>query len=188
MRVYGPYFDGLETVYGDPFRINNRLSHALDGNINDWLMKYRAGVPEDGVGREWTEEEIANYNSCESFRYEATNKLIDATVVAFELTRFNKKTGQGLGEEEIMDILRAWLEWGKKKEEPGATSPTTSAPSTVGLQASVNQPAVAVTPPFMQSGPTSNGCGCNEPLVRPAVYPSPGIMTPLAQSGLMRSP
>jgi len=103
-RIFGPYFNGLQSVYGDPLQINRRLVHALDGDP--------APVHERANSQE------------EAERFEAREKLVVAARYAFGMVEFNPTTGQGAVELDVWTALNSFLEWREKKDSTAVTLPT----------------------------------------------------------------
>lgn len=103
-RVYGPYLDGSggAAVFGDPLKISRLLTQLLDGNPNEAVTQLKSDDP--------------------AMRAAAIERAVIASVQAFELAPFNKKTGAGLMEDEIMKVFEDFCRWmGKKKENGGPT-------------------------------------------------------------------
>lgn len=109
-RVYGPYFNGAQAVFGDPFKINRTLIHLLNGEPN---------------------QVIADYNSKEPCpaKFEATDKLLKAGVEAFGLIPFDAATGQGSLESDVIKVVTDFMKWCSKKNETPAPMPTSLPPS-----------------------------------------------------------
>ncbi len=109
-RIYGPYDDGSgQVVFGDPHKINRTLIRLLDGDPNRWVRDHNS---DDMV-----------------LQFEATNRLIAASIEAFQLTAFDKTNGGGLDEEAILKILKHFSKWMgelKKKDEPMPTGSSAS--------------------------------------------------------------
>ena len=109
-QIFGPYHDGRAQVYGDPLAIWRRLVHGLDGDVNRWLTHARSEEPE--------------------IRYQATERILVATVEAFDLAPFDRATGQGVLERDAMAILNTFFDWIDQKKSPPVNSPTSAPPTT----------------------------------------------------------
>lgn len=108
--IYGPYFNGVQQVYGDPIRLHRRLIHGLSGE--------QAQVLSD----------IRNKEAPEQVRFEATERFLAASVFAFELAAFDPATGQGMQENAVLALAKDFLGWIKKKEPSTPTAPTCAPP------------------------------------------------------------
>lgn len=108
-RIFGPYFDGKASVHADPMAVDRRLKKALGGDVNAVLQRYRS--------------------DCEMEALDATDLIVLAAYVAFDLQPFDKATGAGVVETEAVDILFRFFDWTEKKNASGETPPTLPASS-----------------------------------------------------------
>lgn len=105
-RVYGPYMDGSggAAVWGDPLKISRMLTAGLGGSPNEVVNSLKSND--------------------EAVRSEAISRVIPAAIHAFELVPFDKKTGAGMLEDDVMKVFEGFCQWMSKKkgkEEPGPT-------------------------------------------------------------------
>jgi hypothetical protein len=101
-----PYHDGAEGVFGDPLRIERRMAHALDGDINAVLADC--------------------HSETDAVAFPAIDKLIGATIFAFELTPYDKKTGNGYTEEMCRVLLNRFMDWKEDQKKSTGMTPTCS--------------------------------------------------------------
>lgn len=125
-RVFGPYFNGEDQVYADPLTVHRRLFSLL-GDPNAVLLDANSDDP--------------------SLRHQAREKLLPAAREALELVPFDKKTGRGSLEQDVMAALRSYLEWMEGKGGPGSSLPTCSPPT-----APASSPADLITRLGLPSG------------------------------------
>lgn len=128
--IYGPFFTGTGAAYGDPIRIRRLLSDLLDGDPKKALENMHSPLTE--------------------LRVEAVERVLRATVQAFELVPFDKTTGQGLREDEVLARLNDFLSWWSELKKNSATS-RISAPPTAPASSAGNP----TTSPSAASGLTS---------------------------------
>jgi hypothetical protein len=107
--IYGPYSNGAASVHGDPLKIYRRLVHGLEGDPNTVLANIRS--PEEAV------------------RFEATEKMIAATVFAFDLAQFDVESGQGATESQVLALVKDFLGWIEQKKKTPENSPTSPLPT-----------------------------------------------------------
>lgn len=103
------YFDGSAWVFGDPLALKRRLSRALDGDPNRYLA---ALAPESG------DEEA----------FQATEKVIQAVRVAFDMAAFDRNTGGGAKDQHCLDALAAFIDYIHEQKKNGPTLPIASQP------------------------------------------------------------
>lgn len=103
-RIFGPYFNGVDTVYADPIRVYRALQHCLGGKLAEDIEKANAASHEDN--------------------FVARDRLTAAAHFAFGLRPFDPKTGDGMTETEVREVLAAYLRWFSEKKESGQTSRT----------------------------------------------------------------
>lgn len=119
-RIFGPYFNGAENVYADPIRAHRRLFAALDGDLNKYLREARPDLrdlPADESPEQMT------------LRLRAEERLLGATVAAFDLVPFDARTGVGALESDAWAVLNSYLEWLEKNGSRGPSCATCSLPS-----------------------------------------------------------
>lgn len=118
--VYGPYMDGSggAAVWGDPLKISRLLTQSLGGNPNEVVKDLKSN---DTV-----------------VHFAAMARAIPATVFAFELVSFDKKTGRGLMDDEVMKVFEDFCRWMSKKKGKEGPTPTGSNASD-GHQLSVHE-------------------------------------------------
>jgi hypothetical protein len=163
-----PYNDGFEDLFADPLVIQRRLFEATQGQFYTRLMpESQTTARSPGLGPDGKplpplpEERIA----ADAVALPASAAVVEAVRYAFELLPWDRKTGEGLTEEQVIDLLDEYHAWCAKKnastEEPPTCSPptpdsTTSAPTTTSGS---------------DSGSISSVFGSNVP-------PTPGAVTP----------
>lgn len=110
-RVYGPYMDGSggAAVWGDPLKISRLLTQALSGNPNEVIKEMKS---EDSV-----------------ISFAAMSRVVPAAVLAFELVPFDKKTGKGMLDDEVMKVFEGFCQWMSKKKGKEEPTPTGSSAS-----------------------------------------------------------
>jgi len=150
-RVFGPYGNGREQVYGDPDAILRRLLHCLDGDPNRFLRDYLADRLFDEAGNETGRDPQK-----EALAFAATERLLDAARDAFGLVPFDPVTGQGVTERQALGVLFGFVDYldglKKKRAAPPISPRLTASP-----------PAAWNTSIISDSSSTGHGCGCSEP-------------------------
>lgn len=85
------YFNGKEVVWGDPLRINRRLTHYLGGQVD---------------------ETIASANSDDPVvSFPATERLMDAVDQAFDMVPFDSVAGNGTRDVDRYRVLNSFSTW-----------------------------------------------------------------------------
>jgi hypothetical protein len=126
------YCDGQQNRFGDPMRIDRLLSVSLGG---DRQAAYaRAQSPDPGIAEKGMET------------------LLNGIAKAFDVARYNDKSGQGVMEEQLLELLDKFIDWKNEKKKPSGGSPT--------LAASTDSPAFKPSSPPMTTKPSSP-CDCN---------------------------
>lgn len=106
-RVFS-YFNGVETIFGDPLRIQRDLYLKL-------------GDPD------------AAFEAAENDKdYYAHNTIVDNAREAFHMAPFDPKTGEGATDEDVEAALAALFEYFQKKSQSIDTKPS-SEPSTTSI-------------------------------------------------------
>ena len=101
-QVFGPYFDGQQSRYGDPLAINRRLTAALGGDQSA-IAKYHADP-------------------------QAQEAVLRAARIALELVPFDPATGSGALDIDAETALRSFLEFLEGNGSRAGKSPTSSLP------------------------------------------------------------
>lgn len=114
-KVFGPYPCGQgRQLFADPFEVDLRFREALKCDP--------ASVQEKAV-------------SDSADASQAMQLLINATRFAFRLAPFDPNTGNGCTGDDVLDVWNLWADYCAKKNEPGASVPTSpqpdSSPSTI---------------------------------------------------------
>jgi hypothetical protein len=134
--IFGPYPRGDGTsLHGDPIRIRRRLVHALEGDLNRWLAEYRCDI--------------------EPLAFAAAERLLAATVEAFDLIPFDPLSGVGASDDEVLGVLASFLAFEESKKKTASNSPTGVPPTDRGPS-----PIASTSRPGLASGSTDPGCGC----------------------------
>lgn len=94
-NIFGPYFNGLSQVYGDPLEIYRRLNFCMGGNPSKYL--------EDANSEDILISEPAK------------EKLLESARNVFQLFPFDPLTGEGAQEEDVWKVLNDYLDWVEKK-------------------------------------------------------------------------
>lgn len=108
-RVFGPFYDGRGWVFADVAKVHRKLGACLDGEPNKVIEDSNSPDPE-----------IAS---------NATEKLVRAVRVAFDLPPFTPATGEGLTEDQCVETLNTFSDFLTKKETTPEPSPTSSPPT-----------------------------------------------------------
>ena len=108
-QIFGPYFNGVQPVYGDPLCLYRRLVHALDGEPGRYLRGLKDAV--------------------EDVRFEAAEKLIAAARSVFGLVPFQPDTGQGTLDREALTVLRQFILWRDEQKKNGPMKSTLPTPA-----------------------------------------------------------
>lgn len=108
-----PYHDGVQERFGDPLRIDRLLNTYLGGDRKGAMQRINSPAPEIAVP--------------------AMEKLLNAISQAFGIPRFDDKTGEGVGTEDVLrGTLNKFLDWMiVKKKNIGTlpmSAPTSPAP------------------------------------------------------------
>src|SRR5262245_2676649 len=90
-EIFGPYYDGVNTVYGDPLAIYRLLVAGLDGTPNLWL------------GRRASDDALE--------RAEAEERCLAAARVAFQMVPFDRDQGTGALDQDVEVALDTYLAW-----------------------------------------------------------------------------
>lgn len=136
-RVYGPYYaDDGAPVYADPLAIDRKLKLLLGGDVTRALEEYHSPDP--------------------AVALPAAEQFVHAICVAFGLTPFDPRTGQGTIESECVRTWNNYQAWVEKKNQKAGNSPT-SAPPTPASSPS----KTSTTTPSAASTSTPSGCGCD---------------------------
>ena len=115
-RVFGSFPDGKgEMVYADPLRVYRHLVHWCDGDLN--LVLRNAHYE----GERPTPEE-------EPLVFQATEKLIQAALRSFDLVPFDKTTGTGYTDDDLLRLLNGFLDWLDDSKKKDVTSQPSSPP------------------------------------------------------------
>ena len=134
--VFGPYWNGAVTVYGDPLELHRALLRAAGGRLDRLLQDAQAEGPEDGPGddpdtlaRKAEERAIADARSLP-----ALDRLANMARDAFGMVAFDRTTGTGATLADCHRVLCdffAFLNGEKKSTEhsPICVPPTVPASS-----------------------------------------------------------
>lgn len=148
-RAIFPYDAGDgsgKTVFGDPMLLHRRLAQALEGSPNRWIEQYNS-------------EDMA-------IALPAAEKLVEAVRWAFEMTPYDKATGRGAMEADVLKVLHDYLDFMDKKKVNAAPLPT-SEPLT-------DSPALpSITEPTLVSGSTPVVPGFSPLSLSPKGYKQP---------------
>jgi hypothetical protein len=96
-NVFGPYYTGVDFIYGDPLAIHRRLYQETAGEADLWVRQAWGADPLE--------------------RCTAIGKLYPAVIAAFRCSAFDVGTGIGLKEDQSLLLLKAFLDWLSKKKE-----------------------------------------------------------------------
>src|SRR5262245_37218509 len=107
-RVF-KYFDGASWVYGDPLEMKRRFAHELGGDANKVLADMDSEL--------------------EPLRYEATERVLAAVRLVFQMRPFDRAEGSGADEEHCLQALDALLAYPGAQTKTAAISPITSPPT-----------------------------------------------------------
>jgi hypothetical protein len=107
-NIFGPYWDGHASVYADPIRIHYRLFSDLDGDPNTYFDKMSERGPDQASYREKVEKAVRR---------------------AFDLTPFDRATGEGLNQAAIIKLLDRYIEYQDEKKVSGSSTPTSPLPT-----------------------------------------------------------
>lgn len=128
------YHNGSGEVWGDPLPIGRHMRQQLGGDPNEALKDARS-------------EDVA-------VRDAATERLVQAVRVAFDMVPFDKATGTGADEAICLAALDRFLTWNEDQKKSAVSSPK-PARSTGGWA------DAPTTPPGTPSGSASlPNCGC----------------------------
>lgn len=105
-KIFGPYWNGAEAVFGDPVRIHRRLYAKLLGRPNDFFAKVR-DFEKDPTGSE-----------------QAADTVEMAVRYAFDLVPFDPATGGGANQQSAFEVLNQYLEYQDAKKLTGSGSQT----------------------------------------------------------------
>ena len=125
-KVFGPIPNGKEEmIYVDPLRVYRHLVHWCDGDLNLVLKNayYEGEAPPP-------EEEPRVFQAAE--------KLIQATIKAFDITPFNPSTGEGSTDADVFALLDGFLGWLEDSKKKDVTSQPSSLPSDPEFSAQFN--------------------------------------------------
>lgn len=92
-RIF-PYHDGAVQRYGDPVRMHRKLTVALEGDVNRWLVDASSG-----------DLHLVD---------QAKDRLVAAVRSAFEMAPFDPDSGRGAVEADCWAALNSFLEWSEK--------------------------------------------------------------------------
>ncbi len=123
-EVFGPYWNGMADVYGDPMVLHEELYHLLDGNPNRVLMEAEVDRAPAREGFPGTEEEyqaaVAQRAAMEPLAYQARKRLVAAVRQVFGMMPFDPATGVGATVAQCRKVLEEFCRYEvKKKQTPG---------------------------------------------------------------------
>src|SRR5574341_2178294 len=105
--IFGPYWDGVKNVFGDPMAIYRKFRHELGEEPNKVFADAHSDI--------------------EQIRFEARNKVVQAVMTAFNMVPFNSDDGTGAKERDCNRVLADFIDWIEKKnlnsDEPQISSP-----------------------------------------------------------------
>lgn len=105
-KVFGPYFNGDEEVFGDPVVIHRRLWAQLQGRPNDYF----------DLIRQHEAEPVKSAQAAESVEMAVRH--------AFSMIPFDPATGQGATQEDCFAALNLFLAYKDEKKVSGSGSQT----------------------------------------------------------------
>lgn len=103
------YHDGTQERWADPLVVNRSLWRETDGRLNKIL--------EDCQSQD------------ESAALAASDELLRAVRLSFDLPALDTKTGTGTTEDEAIAVLNGFLNWLEQKKTKTASEPTLPPPS-----------------------------------------------------------
>lgn len=109
-RIF-PYHDGRADVFGDPLAIRRAM--------------VRLAQPDD---IEQVQKEAAQPLA---FANPALDRLVAIVRGAFDLAPFDRATGGGLTEDEVLGVLKAFYDWEAALGEATGGTPSTSPPTDI---------------------------------------------------------
>ena len=110
------YRRGGKDAFGDPLAIRRRLTALLDGDPDATLTASRSPEP--------------------SVAFPAVERLRAAVCATFDLGKpFDPETGEGVMEEEWLEVLNGYTEWLEKNARTAGNLPTSSTPSAAASSA-----------------------------------------------------
>ena len=98
-RIFGPYWNGKEEVYADPFKALRLLQACCNGELENVVKDANS--------------EDAKLSS------DAKGLLAEAVYLAFELYPLNTVSGQGITEEEALSVYKQFTNGTNKKKSEG---------------------------------------------------------------------
>ena len=98
-KCFGPYWDGHANVYADPVRVHWRLHTYLDGDPDANFAKMFESGHDQAAYRE---------------------KVENAVRKAFDLSPFSRETGEGLDQQDVIDLLDRFIEYRDTKKVSGS--------------------------------------------------------------------
>ncbi|OAI39612.1 hypothetical protein AYO40_01220 [Planctomycetaceae bacterium SCGC AG-212-D15] len=105
------YHNGISDVWADPLALNRKIRALMNGD---------------------PAKVVANYNSDNQNESDAAAELFFPAIArAFEVAPFDKATGEGFVDEDLLklwEMFQSWLDEKKKKEESSRTSVPPTAP------------------------------------------------------------
>jgi hypothetical protein len=137
-RIF-PYHDGRGDVFADPLATLGRLVELLDGDPNHTLLERRQ--KDNDVVSEL-----------------ARRRITVAARAAFEMTPYDKHTGEGALDadcEKVFDDFLGWLDGVKKNGVTTPHSPPSMAPR------ELLDPPRSPPKPASDSSSTPSDCGCD---------------------------
>lgn len=99
-KIFGPIFNGREVVHIDPTRVKRKMSALCPGNLfNEHLLRWKN-----------PQQEVDPQLSLES-----SEIVLDCIIKAFDLIPFDPLSGNGLSDDDVIDVWNSYSEWVKKK-------------------------------------------------------------------------
>jgi len=129
------FHDGTRLVFVDPFALHRAWYEATGGKPHELLLAVQPPETQKVVMPDGSAKDVEPEESDEQYlaRLRAYAELIVAARQAFELPCFDKATGAGVLDNDVIRILHEWQNWQdgvKKNSDNSVTSapPTTSTP------------------------------------------------------------
>lgn len=101
-----PFDDCGTQRWADPIEVHYELAAQLDGDVNKYLRDARSQDPYTAL--------------------QARKRLVEATVTAFRMERFDPATGRGATWEVCFAALREFVAWEESQKKTGGPGPTPS--------------------------------------------------------------
>jgi hypothetical protein len=111
-----------DVVYADPVAAKRQFVLALGCSLNSVLEDWNASAVPEGATSEMKQQ--ANLPENVIRAAQAEERLVEAARGVFDLPPLNPATGEGVSDQECIEVIEAFLDFFRQRPTPGASAPT----------------------------------------------------------------